>query len=42
VIGDRCHQNADDDRNWLAELGSKDEGKQLRLVANFGQRNDAG
>ena len=42
MIGDRRNQNADDDGNRFAELGGEDEGKQLCLVADFGESDDAG
>src|SRR5690606_10027847 len=41
VVGDRCDQDAQHDRPGLAELCGEDEGQQLRLVADFCQRDDA-
>ncbi len=40
MVGDRSHQNADNDRYGFAELGRKDEGKQLGFVADFGEGNN--
>jgi hypothetical protein len=41
VIGQCCDQDAEDDRNGAAEPRREHEGQQLRLVADFGQRDDA-
>src|SRR5690606_32121296 len=35
-------QDAGDDRPRPAELGGEEEGEQLRLVADFGERDDGG
>ena len=42
VICQRCHQNAQHNRQGLTKLGGENEGEQLRFVADFGQRDDAG
>jgi hypothetical protein len=41
MIGEGGHQNAQDDGNGLAEFGGQNEGQQLRLVADFGEGDNA-
>jgi hypothetical protein len=40
VIDDGRTQDTQDDRNWLFESRRKDEGKKLRLVAEFCKGNN--
>jgi hypothetical protein len=42
VIGQRCDQDAEDDRQRLAETRGKDEREKLRLVADLGDGDSAG
>jgi len=41
VVDQRGQQDAEDDGQRLLEACGEDEGEQLRLVADFGQRDDA-
>jgi hypothetical protein len=42
VVDQGRREDAEDDRDGLAELGSEDEGQELGLVAYFSQGDDAG
>ena len=42
MVDERGRQNAQHDGHGLLEAGGQDEGQQLGLVADFGQRDDAG
>src|SRR5512135_2987103 len=42
MVGQRRHQDPEDDRNGLAELGGQDEREQLGLVADLREGDDTG
>jgi len=42
VVGERRHQDTEDDRQRPAIARGQHEGEQLRLVADFGDGDDAG
>jgi hypothetical protein len=42
MVGDGGQQDAKDDGGRFFEPGCQQEGEQLRLVADFGERDDAG
>jgi hypothetical protein len=42
MVGQRREKNAENDGHRCAETGGQQDGEQLRLVANLGERNDGG